>query len=87
MIHEAKRSDALEAMYMVLVLARTMAYQHEPHAALAEVLDAAEYLVRLMLDDEDRTREFRDQLVDLANKRKEFITAVTMFDTGLTFPR
>ena len=68
---------------MVLVLARTMAHQNEPHDALAEVLDVAEYLPRLMLDDADRTREFRDQLVGLAERRREFITAVTMFDTGL----
>jgi hypothetical protein len=47
---------------------------------LAEVLDALEYLPRLLLADTDENVAFRQQLVDLSTKWPRFSLAVGQFD-------
>jgi hypothetical protein len=79
MIASAKQRGALAAINAVLVLARSLAYEGKS-TELADVLDVAEYLPMLMLESEDRTAEFREQLVGLATKRKQFALAVERFD-------
>ncbi len=80
MIAKEKEQNALCALNSVLVLARKMAYDGVSGAAIAEVLDVAEYLPRLMAAQEDRTESFRSHLVDLAAKRPEFNLALRHFD-------
>jgi hypothetical protein len=41
-------------------------------AEIAYVLDVAEYLPMLMLEERDRTREFRDQLESTGNEIPKF---------------
>ncbi|MEM6274505.1 MAG: hypothetical protein AAF735_04615 [Myxococcota bacterium] len=79
MIAKAKEKNALHAIQYLVVRARKMAYDGEPHAEIAEVLDAVEYLPGLMCRDEDCTAEFRTQLVDLAETRG-FHAALEYFD-------
>jgi hypothetical protein len=56
---------------------------HEGKSAeVAEVLDMAEYLPLLMLEADDRTEEFRQQLADLAQRHPAFGLALTRFDSA-----
>jgi hypothetical protein len=77
---------ALYALNTVLVLARHMAAAGEKGADVADVLDIAEYLLRLIAVVEDRTVEFREQLAGLRDKYKQFALAVDRFD-GTIPPR
>ena len=58
MIIAKKQKQALNAIHRILVLARFMAYQNEPTAKIAKVLDYAEILPTLISADDDRTEEF-----------------------------
>jgi hypothetical protein len=80
MVRTDKLPNALYALNAVLVLARSMAYRNQPGNLVADVLDVAEYLPRLLAEPEDRTDEFRGFLVDLAAKNKDFQLAVLRFD-------
>ncbi|HYQ45205.1 MAG TPA: hypothetical protein VER11_24630 [Polyangiaceae bacterium] len=79
MVAIEKQRSALAAINAVLVLARSLAYDGKS-VELADVLDVAEYLPMLMLESEDRTAEFREQLVGLGTKRPQFALAVERFD-------
>lgn len=79
MLTEEKARNALAALNAVIVLARSLA-QEGRSSEVADVLDAAEYLPLLMLDEEDRTELFREQLVSLAAKYPDFVLAVERFD-------
>lgn len=81
MVANDKQRGALAAINTALVLARSLAYEGNS-AELADVLDVAEYLPLLMLEPEDRTAEFREQLVGLATKRAQFALAVERFDVA-----
>lgn len=76
----ADQPAALRALQAVLVQLRWLAYQREPHERLAELLDCAEYLPQLLADPDDRTREFRDALADLARRHAGFTLALDRFD-------
>lgn len=80
MIRPDKLSNALSALNGILVLARSMAYEGRPGGEIAEVLDVAEYLPRLLAAPEDQTDHFRDVLVTLAGKNSMFQLAVDRFD-------
>jgi hypothetical protein len=80
MVDPKRINNALAAVNAVLVAARAMAYDKRPHAELAEVLDVAEYLPRLLAEPEDRSAEFREQLAGLASKYPSFGVAVDRFD-------
>jgi len=79
MITAKKERAALSALNAVLVLARSLAHEGRT-ADLVVVLDIAEYLPMLMLQPDDRTTEFRDQLLDLAQRYPPFGLAVERFD-------
>lgn len=79
MIADSKKRNALAAINAVLVLARSMAHEGKSRE-VAEVLDVAEYLPMLMLEPADRTEEFREQLVDLAQRYPVLTLALTRFD-------
>lgn len=70
----------LRALHVVLVVARTMAYDEAPSPELADVLDIAEYLVRLIADDADRSDELRACLADLARRWPAFSPALQYCD-------
>ena len=62
MIRSDKFEQAVRAIQHVIIRGRTMAYQAEPAARIAELLDHAEYLPQLILAAEDRTEIFADYL-------------------------
>lgn len=80
MISAEKQANALEALHKVLILTRMMAYQNEPGADIADVLDVAEYLVVLIMKPEDKTAEFRQYLESMTQKREHFRHALRWFD-------
>lgn len=65
MIREDKYHQALEALRLVLVRARFLAYHGENRDA-ADLLDSAELLPEYLADDTDRTGEFEEMLSGLA---------------------
>lgn len=80
MIEPTRMNNALAAVNAVLVATRAMAYEKRSHEELAEILDVAEYLPRLLADPEDKTAEFREQIAGLATKYPSFTFAVERFD-------
>ncbi len=80
MIRPEKYENALRALNAVLVAARAMAHEGRAHGELAEVLDVAEYLPRLLAEPEERSAEFREQLAGLAAKYPTCTFAVERFD-------
>jgi hypothetical protein len=57
-----------------------MAYQNEPTARIAKVLDYAEILPTLILANEDRTEEFRIYLEGLASEFPQGVGILQEFD-------
>jgi hypothetical protein len=87
MIMTDKYQNALRATNHVLVLARTMAYDRVDQQEIAEVLDIAEYVMRLLADDRDQTSAFRACLRDLAARWPTFGSALEIFDgSALKWP-
>lgn len=80
MIRPEKYENALHALNAVLVCARQMAYEKASHEQIAEVLDVAEELPSLFLQEEDLTEYFRRALQGLAAKHQGFGLAVERFD-------
>lgn len=74
---------AIAAIQTVIIAARTMASRKAAHEKLADVLDIAEYLPGLILEPRDRTQEFREQLVGLAEKYPAFSWALQRFDSKI----
>jgi hypothetical protein len=80
MIANDKAGAALYALNTVLVLTRALAQAGRSGAEIADVLDVAEYLPRLMAAADDKTSEFRRFLVQLAEQHGDFQLAVDRFD-------
>jgi len=80
MIRKGKWQNALAALNSILVMARVMAYEKRSHEELAQVLDAAEYLPRLLAVSTDETDMFRATIVDLIRIDERFNVAVEKFD-------
>ncbi|WP_437960302.1 hypothetical protein WME76_12120 [Sorangium sp. So ce119] len=80
MVRDEKLANALYALNAVLVVARHMAASGRAASDIAEVLDTAEYLPRLLAEAEDRTEEFRENLVSLASKYTDFTVALERYD-------
>lgn len=80
MLTAARMNNGLAAINAVLVAARSMAHEGRSHDELADVLDVAEYLPRLLAEPEERSSEFREQLVGLAAKYPTCAFAVERFD-------
>lgn len=81
MVTNTKQSGALRAINAILVLCRSLAYEGK-NDDLAVILDVAEYLPMLMLEDNDRTDMFREQLVGLARRYPAFALALERFDAS-----
>lgn len=80
MITINKQKQALKAIHRILILARFMAYQNEPTAKIAKVLDYAEILPTLISADEDRTEEFRTHLQGLASEFSQGVGILQEFN-------
>jgi len=83
MIIPKKQKQALNAIHRILVLARFMAYQNEPTAKIAKVLDYGEILPTLISADEDRTGEFRTHLQGFASEFSQGIGILQEFDQDI----
>ena len=80
MIPPQKKRAALLAINAVLVEARAMAHENVPYRDLADVLDSAEYLPMLMLEDINTSEEFRKTLESICQKFPRFTRALQRFD-------
>jgi hypothetical protein len=80
MVNPEKRDQALQALHRVLTGARKMALEGQPGTQIAEVLDWAELLPRLLALSDDRTKEFRDALEAIAERQPELQHAIAAFD-------
>ena len=78
MIRPDKRDDALRAINRLLVYARMMAADKAPHEDIFNVLDVAELLPMLFLEERDRTEFFREMLTD--TRYPAFVAALDVFD-------
>ncbi|MEM7246294.1 MAG: hypothetical protein AAF533_13175 [Acidobacteriota bacterium] len=70
MIDKHKQRAALIALHSIIVSARNDAYQGAPHAGLANLLDKTEYLLILMLEEDDNTDRFLRALTALCEKHR-----------------
>jgi hypothetical protein len=80
MIRVSKQQAALYALNSVLVRARMMAFQQEPHDKISKVLDVAELLPMLIARRDDTTAEFRLHLEGLLSIDPAFGAALERFD-------
>jgi len=70
MIEEDKFQNALYALQGVLIQLRKMAYEKVAYEELAELLDYAEELPRLIATNKDMTQRFENVLSEIADKYK-----------------
>jgi len=70
MIPPNQLPSALYALQGVLIKARQMAYCGAPSMEIADILDSAENLPRLIASETDETDRFRRCLVAIAEKHK-----------------
>ncbi len=66
MIRAERFENALYALQAIILKARTMAYEKEPHENIASILDTAEYLPHYFACKEDKTEEFEMWLRETA---------------------
>jgi len=79
MIDPKKLSAAIRAIQDIIIQARLMAYQQESFEKLAVLLDHAEYLPGLMLEEDDRTQNFADYLAQIGRQFPKCQYAVERF--------
>ena len=79
MMRTDKQRSAMRAIDAILVLMRSLADEGDTRQ-LVEVLDVVEDLPRLMLEREDRTEDFREQLMALRANFPAFALALDRFD-------
>jgi hypothetical protein len=79
MIQEQKRTNALWALQGVLVAARFLADTKESHESIAQILDTAEILPRLIAEEADRTQDYEKILVELATRHPRCGAALEHF--------
>ncbi len=68
MITQKKLSKALKAIQGIIIQARSMAEHTEDSKKIAMLLDLAEYLPGLLLDQDDKTDEFSEFLAGVGHK-------------------
>ena len=68
MIEKNKEKNSFESLHAVLITARKYAYDGKSYEDIAYLLDEADYLLTLILDERDLTVEFRKHLETIANK-------------------
>ena len=79
MIRQEKFVNALHALQTIIVQARFLAEMGGDIKIIAALLDAAEFLPRLIANSVDETASFREQLVDIS-ERFTFGLALEKFD-------
>ena len=79
MIRADKLGNAFYALNGVLIQARFMAHDRNDNEAIADVLDRAEELPRLLAATDDETETFRAALTELASKYPDFQFVVERF--------
>ncbi|MHC4554841.1 MAG: hypothetical protein ACYSUS_06030 [Planctomycetota bacterium] len=79
MIEKSKYENSLDAFHSILIKAKSMASEKKDHKDIYAFLDTAEYLVCLILEEDDRTEMFRSQL-SLIARRFNFFTPIQYFD-------
>ena len=80
MIPEEKEPVALLAIRAIVCEAQALARAGAPHQRIAELLDWAEYLPGMMLEEEDKTTFFRSVLAELAGEFQSFEEVLREFD-------
>jgi hypothetical protein len=80
MISAEKASLALKAIHELIIQARFMAYNDQDHRVIAELLDYTELLPCLILEQSDRTKEFREVLAQIADTFPICGAALQRFD-------
>ena len=70
MIRPEKFNGALAALQAVLIHARKLAYDGEPHRDIADLLDSAEILPSMICSDADETERFRLQLLGIGERHR-----------------
>ena len=79
MIHPDKFNEALLALQALIIKAREMACKQEDYREIANILDYAEELPRLIVSDKDQTELFRNILVEIAERHNSYY-ALQRFD-------
>ena len=79
MIEKSKYENSLDAFHSILIKAKSMASEKNDHKDIYALLDTAEYLVCLILEEEDRTEVFRNQL-ELITKQLSWRTPMEIFE-------
>jgi hypothetical protein len=80
MVDPEKQNRALHALQRVLVSKRSMALRGQCSERIAAVLDGAELLPKLLASEHNKTQEFRDTLLAIAEKEPCLQAAVSAFD-------
>lgn len=80
MIRAEKLANALYALNGVIVQVRFMASERKSSEDIADILDRAEELPRLIVAVDDRTETFRIALRELANRYADFRFVVDRFE-------
>jgi hypothetical protein len=68
MIRNEKRNQALRSLNKILIVARHMAREKIDHSRIEELLDAAELLPLLFLEEKDATEFYREILSGVASE-------------------
>lgn len=64
--------EALHAMRRIMITVRSLGYDGVDSAKIAAIMDEAEYLPTILIDGENCTNGFGEQLRHMANKWFEF---------------
>lgn len=79
MIRPERLSSSLRALHRILIRARALAHEGAPTLQIADLLDIAETLPRLIASERDETAEFR-AYVEHASTRHKCMFALQWFD-------
>jgi hypothetical protein len=82
MIGEEKRAQALRALNKMLIIARHMAREKADHARIEALLDAAEVLPMLFLQERDATDLYREILAGTALEFPMLEGLLNVFDNA-----
>ena len=80
MVDPTRNRQALYSLHLVLIYARTLAYEGTEHERLAKVLDWAELLPSYLDATRDRTSEFRESLAEMTTVDPRFNRALAAFE-------
>ena len=81
--NQEKLFAAVHALQIVLIKARTYAYDKSSYTKIADILDRAEYLAALIYDSDDQTNAFKSYLAETASSHN-CTNALEIFDDDLS---